>query len=67
MHKNCLADHYQFAQFAAAKSESLLVKHGVLQSYIFGPLLFLIHINNLARTIKDCRIHIYADDTVISY
>ena len=32
-----------------------------------GLLLFLIRINDLTRTIKDCRIHIYADDAVISF
>ena len=65
--KSYLTDRYQFVQCGSAKSEPRLLKLGVPQGSILGPLLFLIHIDDLTRTIKDCKIQIYADDTAISF
>lgn len=60
--KSHLPDRYQFFQCGAAESESLEVKHGVSQSLILWTLLFLIHINDLTRSMKYCRTQICADD-----
>ena len=65
--KSYLSNRYQYVQGGAAKSESRLVKYGVPQGSILGPLLFLIHINDLTMSVKTCNIQIYADDTVISF
>ena len=47
-------------------SEWQLIKHGITQKYILGPLLFLIYINDLARTInKVAEVILFADDTSI--
>ena len=47
-------------------SEWEVVKHGVPQGSILGPLLFLVYINDLSRTIsKSANTVLFADDTSI--
>ena len=46
-------------------SASEAVSTGVPQGSILGPLLFILHINDLPEVVSDCNILMYADDTVL--
>ena len=40
---------------------------GVPQGSVLGPLLFLLHINDLNQAIKFCKVHHFTDDTNLLY
>ena len=43
----------------------LEVTKGVPQGSILGPLLFTLYINNIVSSETGCKVHFYADDTVL--
>ena len=48
-------------------SEAGTLKYGVPQGSIIGPLLFLLHVNDLFQSLSDAGSYLYADDTCIFY
>ena len=45
------------------KSKGNIIKHGVPQGSVLGPVLFLLHINDLHKYIKHSTTYHFADDT----
>ena len=48
-------------------STPLMIHCGVSQGSILGPLLFLLHFNELPSMLKSCKMFMYANDTVLYY
>ena len=57
-----LTDRQQFVTYNGMKSRNLIIKCGVPQESILGPLLFLIYINDLAKVCKNTFPILLADD-----
>ena len=61
-----LADRHQLAYLGGCVSEMGLMKHGVPQGSILGPLFFTVFINDLPLHVSSSEIDLYADDTTIT-
>ena len=65
--RNYLQNRTQFVDFQGVSSAAEPVSVGVPQGSILGPLLFILHLNDLPSVVVECSILMYADDTVIFY
>ena len=60
-----LTNRKQYVQYKDATSDYSMLKTGVPQGSILGPLLFIIYMNDLARVTNKFHFTIYADDTTL--
>ena len=60
-----LKNRFQSVRLNGAISSLRNIEFGVPQGSILGPILFLIYVNDLVKSIPDCFIIQYADDTQI--
>ena len=65
--KSYLANRKQFSRVNGIDSSVEEVNVGVPQGSCLGPLLFLIYVNDLPRSVQGSRMSMYADDTSICH
>ena len=63
--KSYLSSRYQYVTYNGVKSSQQLIRCGVPQGSILGPLLFLIYINDLPMVCKHAMAIMFVDDTNI--
>ena len=65
--ENYLQDRTQVVDYQGVSSDPEGVSVGVPQGSILGPLLFILHVNDLPEAVIRCNLLMYADDTVLFY
>ena len=65
MLRTYLSNRHKYVEYNDSKSETKYISIGVPQGSILGPLLFLIHINDLPRVSRVFNMLMYANDTTL--
>ena len=65
--KDYLHDRTQVLDFQGVSSDPEPISIGVPQGSILGPLLFILHVNDLPNVMNCCSMLMYADDTILFY
>ena len=62
-----LTNRTQVVEVNGKLSEKGIIKHGVPQGSILGPLLFLLYINDISQSSNILKFFLFADDTTVYY
>ena len=65
--KSYLTNRKQFVALDGCRSEMRVIDIGVPQGSVLGPLLFLIYINDLPRSVNRLNSILFADDTTLHF
>ena len=65
--RNYLHNRTQVVEFQGVTSTAEPVSVRVQQRSILGPLLFILHLNDLLSAVVECNVLMYADDTVLFF
>ena len=65
--KSYLSNRPQQTEINGTLSEVGIIKHGVPQGSVLGPLLFLLYINDISESSKVLKFFLFADDTTLFY
>ena len=63
--KSYLSNRNQYVSINRYDFGLATINCGVPQGSVLGPLLFLLYINDLNQAIKFCKVHQFADNTII--
>ena len=65
--KAYLTKRTQSVNINGVQSNTEPILYGVPQGSVLGPLLFIMYINDLQTVTKYCKVHLYADDTLLFF
>jgi hypothetical protein len=63
--RDYLVNRKQKVKHGNELSSEIPIVYGVPQGSKLGPLLFLLYINDIVAAVENCRVHLFADDTLI--
>ena len=65
--RNYLTNRSQVVEVNGTSSDHGVIRHGVPQGSILGPLLFLLYINDISNSSNLLKFFLFADDTTVYY
>lgn len=63
--KSYLSNRCQKVKYNNSVTGELQIEHGVPQGTILGPILFTLYINDIVKCVQECKISMFADDTIL--